>query len=151
MRAVDDALLAALRAIDADDLKVYDGYLGPVERDPLVPTKIEYPLPYVVFYSNIGDDHSPRLDGRSSRRSVFFQITYVGEDRRQAKWAGEKVRQRLEGQRIEVPGHRTYLVDLQLSERVRRDDNAISATGKPLFYGVDEYALSVTRTHQEVA
>jgi hypothetical protein len=148
MRVVDEAVLAAFEPLP---FEVHDGYVGPIQRDPLVPTKIEYPLPYAVYYSNIGDDHGYRLDGRPSRRSVFFQITYVGLDRNQAKAAGEQIRDLLERDQIVVPPHRVYNAKyLQTSERVRRDDNAISSDGAPLFYGVDEYALSITRTHQVV-
>jgi hypothetical protein len=147
MRAVDNAVLAAMRTA-LGTTKVHDG-LTAVRSEPGRPLVITYELPYAVFYSNVGDDHSPRLDGRTSRRSVFFSVNYVGLTRDQAKWAGEKIRDALEGRRLVVPGHRVWLVDIQESQRVRRDDDAIRPDGKPLFYGVDNYAVSITRVRQE--
>lgn len=155
MRVVDTAVFEALEAAgmwalglhEDDDLvppagaiRVYDA-VADADNEGKVVT---YPLPYAVYYSNVGDDHSPRLDGRNSRRSVFFPIIYVGEDRSQAKWAGEQIRAALTGSRLSVPDHRVWLVDVQESQRVRRDDDTTQPDGSPLFYGVDNYAVSIT-------
>lgn len=140
MRAVDTALLARLKAVPG--LHVHDGFVK-VDNDSNVVT---YPVPFVVFYSNVGDDHSPRLSGRNTRRSVFFSLTYVGLTREQSKWAGERARAALMDRRLTVPNHGVWLVDLQESQRVRRDDDALRPDGSPLFYGIDNYAISVTRT-----
>lgn len=139
MRVVDDAVLSAIRNAG---ITIHDG---------LVETSIDgkvvnYDLPYAVYYSSVGDDDNRRMTGRKRRRSVFFSITYVGLDRRQAKWAGEKIRDAIADRRISVPGYRTWLCDLQESQRVRRDDDAIRPDGSPLYYGVDNYALSIVLT-----
>lgn len=137
MRAVDDVVLAALAATGVD---IHDGL---VHADNSTNT-VTYELPYAVYYSSVGDDDNPRLSGRKGRRSVFFSVAYVGLDRNQTKWAGEKIRAALQGKRFVVPGYRTWLCDLQESQRVRRDDDAIRPDGSPLFYGVDNYAVSIT-------
>lgn len=146
MIAVDDVVLAVLRGTDID---VYDGQ--PVTT-PLTTADITaggrrtvpYPVPYLVYYSTIGDMAKRRLNGRRTRQAVYFSVTFVGLDRHQTKWAGEKARAVLEGQRLDIPGHKSWLCDLELSTRIFRDDDAIRPDGSPLFYGRDDYALSVT-------
>lgn len=142
MRAVDDVLLPLIATSGVD---IHDGLMltDSTEGSPVV----TYDLPYAVYYSSIGDDDNRRLSGRRGRRSVFFTVTYVGQDRNQAKWAGEKIRALLQDKRIAVPGHKTWLCGLEESQRIRRDDDAIRPDGSPLFYGVDNYALSITLTH----
>jgi hypothetical protein len=139
MRAVDDALLALLEAtgIDVNDVFVDADNSG---------NTVEYPLPYLIYTSSIGSDtHAPRLSGDYGLRSVFFSIMYVGEDRNQAKWAGEKVRAALRRARLSGTGIRkSGLIHLDESQRVRRDDDAIREDGTPLFYGVDLYSVTVT-------
>lgn len=141
MRVVDDVLIPRIRATG---VTLHDGNMTVATDGVQV---ITYQLPYAVYYSSIGDDDNARLSGRRGRRSVFFQVTYVGIDRNQAKAAGEKIRAVLQDQRIPVPGHKTYLCRLEESQRIRRDDDAIRPDGKPLFYGVDQYAISITLTH----
>lgn len=139
MRVVDDAILA----IDyGDDLTLLDGY---VPSDTAGQT-VTYPVPYGVYYSSLGDEHAPRLTGRRTRTAVFFSITYVGLSREQAKWAGERFRNQLSDRRLVIPGHKLWLIGLEESQRVRRDDDAIRSDGKPLFYGVDNYSVSLTKT-----
>ena len=149
MRAVDDVLLDLLRD-EAAPLVIHDGRAEPTQIDDVDNNTVEYELPYAVFTSNIGDDHSTgnsrRLAGGSTRRSVFFVLLYVGLDRRQAKWAGERMRDVLVDRRLVIPGHRTWLVELEESQRIRRDDDAPRADGLPLYYGIDHYAVSLTRT-----
>lgn len=139
MRAVDNVILTAL---EATGVNIHDG-LVVVDNTTNV---VSYPLPYAAYYSSIGDDDNRRLAGRKVRRSVFFSVVYVGADRNQTKWAGEKIRAALQGKRFVIPGHRTWLCDLQESQRIRRDDDAIRPDGSPLFYGVDNYAVSITLT-----
>lgn len=140
MRAVDDVVLGLLEAGGVD---IHDGDL---ELPPEGVTRkvVPYELPYAVYYSSIGSDDRRRKSGRSARRSVFFSITYIGEDRAQAKWLGEKIRGLLADRPIAVPGHRTWLCQLQESQRVRRDDEVMRPEGDPLFYGVDSYDIAVT-------
>jgi hypothetical protein len=143
MRVVDDVVLAAL---EATGVTIHDG-LVEVDNSTKVVT---YPLPFAVYYSSLGDedrDDNPRLVDVATRRSVFITLIYVGEDRRQAKWAGEKIRAALSDKRFVIPGYRTWKCRLEESQRIRRDDDAARPDGSPLFYGVDNYALSVTLTH----
>lgn len=161
MRAVDAALFAHLEdngfwvpvlhqeedpipEQPADTVVVHDGLVR-IDNTPVVVT---LDLPYIVYHSSIGDDDNPRLTGRKRRRSVFFSLMYVGEDRNQAKWAGELARNALQGKRIPVSDFpKTWLCGLEESQRVRRDDDAIRPDGSPLFYGVDDYAVSVMLTN----
>lgn len=140
MRVVDTAVLTAL---EATPVTVHDGLVLADNTTNIV----TYDVPYAVYYSSVGDDDNRRLSGRKGRRSVFFSVTYVGLTREQAKWAGEKVRAALQGKRLAIPGYRSWLCELQESQRVRRDDDAIRPDGSPLFYGVDNYALSIAITH----
>lgn len=140
MRVVDDAVLTRART---SGVTIYDG-LVEVDNSTNV---VSYPTPYAVFYSSIGDDDNRRLNGRDARRSVYFTVIYVGLDRNQAKWAGEKIRERLQYHRPVVTGWRSWPIQLQESQRVRRDDDAVRPDGSPLFYGVDNFAASVTRTY----
>jgi hypothetical protein len=146
VRVVDEAVLAVLNALPFD---IHEADVITDTEQSETQVVVTYDLPYAVYYSNVGDDHEPRLDGRTSRRSVFISLMFVGVDHNQAKWAGEKIREALEGKRIPVPGHKSFLMDLQESQRVRRDDDAIRPDGSPLFYGVDNYAMSITRVRQE--
>lgn len=129
---------------DAGQLIVHDGLVIANNEDKVV----TYDVPYVVFYSSLGDDttedENQRLDGRSRRRSVFFTMTYVGESPRSAKVAGQRIRDALAGYRLTIAGHRVWLTGVEESQRVRRDDDAIRPDGSPLFYGVDNYAVSIT-------
>lgn len=142
MRVVDDAVLATLSGIN---VPVYDG-VAEVDSNEAPVRVVTYDVPYAVYRSSIGDDGNSRLDGRWARRTVSFNLTYVGLDRRQAKWAGERIRDALQGKRLTVSGHKTWLCELLESQRIRPDHDAVRPDGSPLFYGVDTYALAVTLT-----
>lgn len=146
MNAVDAALVELLEATGLD---VNEAYVDTEnEAAPGTQVVVKYDLPYLVYYSNLGDDHfeDARLDGRARRRSIFFSITYVGETDEQAKAAGEKARKALSGKRITVDGKPSWLITCEVSQRVRRDDDAVTVDGTPLYYGVDEYATSIQIT-----
>jgi hypothetical protein len=164
---VDEAVFTALEAAgmwaeglhdengeaptSADMLRIMDGL---VEADNET-NVVRYDTPYAVYYSSLGDDpptpENMRMSGQRGRRSVFFSVVYVGADRRQAKHAGQRIRDALAGKRLTVPGHRVWLTGVEESQRVRRDDDAIRPDGSPLFYGVDEYAVSITLNHEGVS
>jgi hypothetical protein len=144
VRAVDDVVLARLAALDGFD--VHDGVLELDDSDGNLKI-VTYDLPYAVYTSSIGDDDKPRLTGRRARRSVFFSVLYVGIDRNQAKACGERIRESLQDKSIPVPGHQVWLCQLQESQRIRRDDEAVRPDGSPLYYGVDNYALPITIVH----
>jgi hypothetical protein len=145
MRAVDDVVLARLRA--AVGFEVYDGFfhLASPEGGPVV---IEYDVPYAVYFSSVGDDDEDtrRLSAHIPRESVFCSLTYVGVDRNQTKAAGEKLRAQMKRWRPMVPGFVCEIAQLLESQRVRRDDNAVRPDGTPLFYGVDNYAVGVRQS-----
>lgn len=134
---IDDIIIGILRAGGVD---LHDGLVEVNAADNVV----TYDLPYAVYYSSVGDDDNRRLSGRRQRRSKFWSITFVGEDRAQAIALGERIRDLLNDKRIPVPGRKTWLCSVQGSQRVRRDDDAIRPDGSPLFYGVDDYAMSHT-------
>lgn len=150
MRIVDDVILGLLRVAVPPATngkpRVHDGFVPVSDKDARV---ITADLPYVVFYSSVGADSNRRVSGQNGRRSVFFQVTYVGEDRAQAKWAGERQRAALADQVITVPGHKSWRVLLDESQRIRRDDDAARPDGTPLFYGVDTYSVAITRRPNE--
>lgn len=144
MRAVDTALLMMLEDTDLD---VNDSFVD-VDNDGVT---VAHPTPYLVYYASLGDNHNPRLTGQYGRLSKFFQITYVGITREQAMGAGEKARAALCGKRVAGEGiTRSWLIELDESQRVRRDDDAINPDGKPLYYGVDLYSVSVTLNSEGV-
>lgn len=145
MRVVDEVILARLANAGID---IHDGEMQLPPNDGSLRV-ITYKMPYAVYRTNVGDDDNRRLSGRSGRRSVYFTITYVGVDRTQTKWLGEKVRDLLQERHIPIPGHRSWLCRLEESQRIWRDDEATRPDGSPIFYGVDAYALSITLTHQE--
>ena len=140
MRVVDDAVLAR---VGGQGFNVHDGYFD--ARPPGELVVVSIPLPYAVFYSSVGDDdeETRRLCARAPRESVFFTFTYVGADRNQTKWAGERLWARMKRWRPDVEGQVCEVVQRLESQRVRRDDDAIRPDGSPLFYGVDNYAVGV--------
>lgn len=159
MRLVDEAVFTRLEtagmwatglhdtaaaAAPAGAMVVFDGR-AEFDTDGKV---VRHALPYAVYYSSLGDDpptdSNIRLTGQRGRRSVFFSVTYIGGDSRQTKWAGQKIRDALADVRLVVPGHRLWLVSVEESQRIRRDDEAVRPDGSPLFYGVDNYAVSLT-------
>lgn len=145
MQVVDDAVLALLRAavppVSGDD-RVHDGYV-PTTYDAGAKI-ITAVLPYLAYFSSLGDDSNRRMSGPNGRRSVFFQVTYVGDSREQAKLVGARQRAALRDKRISLPGRNSWPIILGESQRIRRDDDAARPDGSPLFYGVDLYSVAVT-------
>lgn len=132
MNTVDDVVLELLEAVLAH---VHDGQVPVDDSDSNVVTSA---LPYVVYYSNLGDDDTRRYSGRATRREVTFQITYVGGTREQAKWAGQRARGALADRRLWPEGPRMRLAE---SQRVLPDNDARQPDGGSLFYGADQYAV----------
>lgn len=124
-------------------------YVGEPGIDPLTTEKqvVTYPVPFATYASALGDDdpQSARLTGRRTRLSVPFYLTYVGGTLEQAKWAGERLRLKLNRVRlVDVPGCRP--IHLEVSQRIRPDYNVMRPDGSPLYYGIDEYAVSIHTT-----
>lgn len=143
---VDDAVLSLLRAVSvAVAAQVPPGYLGVfdsyvTDSDENDKT-ISAPTPYLVLYSSLGDPDGHSLAGPAGVTVQEFQVTYVGKDRRQAVWAGEKARTALRDVRLgSVP--RNPVIRLSNDTLlVRRDDTWTRPDGGPLFYGADRYSL----------
>lgn len=122
--------------------------------DPMTDTQvtISYPVPFATYTSSLGDDDNMRLTGRKTRRSVFLVFTYVGITMTQAKWAGERIRLKLQRHRPVISGHRAWPIDLELggSDRIRPDYNVLRPDGSALYYGIDRYAVSIVLTETGV-
>lgn len=144
MRAVDNAVLALLREYMGGADQVHDGQLIPPRAPGAQPVVVSYPLPLVIYTSNVGADANRRLAGRRVRRSVFFSLTYVGTTPAQTKWEGEKIRALLERRRLTVVGFpKVWAVNHLSSDRIRRDDDVMRPDGSPLYYGIDDYECSL--------
>jgi hypothetical protein len=149
VRAVDEVMLELLGLIippidnpvtgAQDESRVHDGQVVADNTSKVV----SYALPYIVYTSNTGDVDNPRLSGRRLRRSVFMPLKFVGEDRNQVKAAMEAVEAQIADRHILVPGFKTWKCRLEVSTRVRRDDDAIRPDGSPLFSADQEYAMSL--------
>lgn len=144
MRVVDDAIVALLETtgIDINTAFVDVDYSGQV---------VTFPTPYITYTSNVGDDHNERLSGHRGRRSVFFSLMYVGLTYEQAKGAGEAAHQALYRQRVSGAGiTKSWLIEIETTQRVRRIDDVLRPDGKPLYYGVSEGHVSVTLNSEGV-
>lgn len=165
MRVVDTALLGEVgRGQDSahPDRKALGGliggdanlpiWVGETGIDPLTTTvvRVDFPVPFATYTSAVGDDDNMRLSGRRVRRSVPFYLIYVGSTLDQTKWAGERLRLKLERHRLAVSGLRSWPIRLEESQRVRRDDNVMRPDGSPLWYGIDSYAVSIMFTQTGV-
>ena len=131
--SADDDILALLEAVP--NLNVYDGYVDADESAKV----ISVPMPYVVFYSSPGYDNDVRQSGQVAGRVLGFQITAVGVDRRQAKWALDKARTALSRKRL----NGNLIKRADDNQHVRRDDDYTRPGGLPIFYGVDKYSVAV--------
>lgn len=131
----DDALLALLRTDPV--LNVHDGYVDADETQKI----ITVPLPYVVFFSGLGDDIDERLGGRVGGSAIPFQTTYVGGTPEQARWAGQKARAAVSRKRVVLSGRESGLIRLVVSSLIRREDTYTRPGGGPLFFGVDQYEV----------
>lgn len=167
MRVVDKALLGEVgRGQDAEhpDRLALGGLIGGdpnlplwdemTSIDPFTPGKVTvtYDVPFATYASAIGDDdpETARLSGRRMRLSVPFYLTYVGATRDQAKAAGERLRLKLVRTRLSIDDVRVWPITLEESQRVRRDDNVMRPDGSPLYYGIDQYAVSIMLTQTGV-
>lgn len=164
MRIVDAAIIGNVgNGQDGnDDRLALGGIIGGDEHLPVWDTEVgidpfaigkpvvTYPVPFASYASAIGDDDNPRLSGRKVRRSVPFYITYVGTTRDQAKWAGERLRLKLQRRRLDIDGFRVWPIQLDQSQRVRHDDNVMRTDGSPLYYGIDWYSVSIMLTQTGV-
>lgn len=155
---VDDVVLYLLGGDKVDTgefgplgIAIFRGQQAPFQTSPhphmpevSLPV-VHYNLPYATYTSNVGLDTHRRICGDGSRVSTFFAVTYVGEDQWQAKWAGQRIRDALRP-RLTVAGRKTGKPLVDVSPRIWRDDDVMRPDGSPLYYGIDEYAVSTART-----
>lgn len=148
---IDDVILFALGGDKVGTgepgplgVTIWDGLMKPFPLNDEGKAVVTYDLPYAVYTSNVGLDTHRRVCGGTARTSTFWAIQYVGADRWQTKWAGKRIRDALRG-RLTVAGRRTGIPICDVSPRIWRDDDAIRPDGTPLYYGVDEYAVSAPR------
>lgn len=140
MTSADDAVvLATLDAVP--NLNVYDGHVTDSDPSTMIVTAA---LPYVVLY-RFGDDAEPgdSLAGTSGAHLSRFQVTAVGETAEQARWAAEKARTVLDRVRLTFPSGSRFVRHDGTSLAVVRDDTWTRPGGKPLFSGVDRYAVLI--------
>lgn len=131
--SVVDAILARLRtAMDP----VYDGEV-PVDDSgrPLVQR-------YAVLYADPGHRSAEDLARTADRYVLRWQVTSVGEDRRQAEWVAVQCRDAVLDERLAADGWELGAVEHTSSSPIRRDPDI---PGGELFYAVDTYALPATR------
>lgn len=145
MRVVDTAILAAL---EGGGLTVHDGAVPSQTGDN--GTVVVSAVPYVVYWSALGDDSTDdaRVGGPGGLAVVNFQVTFVGQDRAQAKWAGEKADKVLFRSPLTVAG-RTRRATLTASQRVIPDTSVkvLLADGSYVhpFYGALQGAVAAAR------
>lgn len=135
MRVLDEAVLAMLNG--GENLNVHDGE-APADVEAKV---VSVALPYVVYIPESPIDGPALYDGSTTARDMEFDVMYVGADRNQAKAAGERAESRI---RRLSPGVRFGIVRKVDASGVRRDPTYTRPGGKPLFYGVDRYAVTVS-------
>lgn len=131
--SLNDELLTRLKtAVDP----VYDG-LVPVDDKgrPLVQR-------YAVLYAAPGQRTAEDMARTADRFDLRFQVTSVGEDRRQAEWVATRCRDALLDERLVADGWHLGVIEHYSSSPIRRDEDI---PGDPLFYAVDTYALPATR------
>jgi hypothetical protein len=143
--------LGGLIGGDALGFPIYEAIAG---VDPMSDEKqtLSYPVPFATYTSSIGADDNPRLTGRKTRRSVFLVFTYAGVTSKQAKWAGQRIRLKLERHRPVIPGYRAWPIagEIDGSDRIRPDFNVLRPDGSALYYGIDRYAVSIVLTETGV-
>lgn len=140
MSSADDAtVLAVLDAIA--NLNVYDSHVTDSDPDTQV---ISAALPYVVFWGGYDDDApGDSLAGTSGAHLTDFRITFVGETREQAKWAGELARTALNRKQITFGARSRFVRCTDNSGYVTRDDTWTRPGGAPLFSGIDQYEVLI--------
>lgn len=152
---VDDAVLELLAAdarivlwegpatVVGDLVPLFDGH---VEDSDEAEKTIGAPLPYLIFYSTPGRPTRPRVGRSSTMREVEFQVTGVGMDRWQAKWAADVAEGILDEATITPAGDRTRRIRrTDDSLYVARDDTWTRPDGGPLFMCPARYTAGTKR------
>lgn len=132
----DDAVLELLRAVP--NLTVYDGSVDVDETQKVILVE----LPYVVFWSTTPRDNGPRFSGRVTGGVTNFQLTGVGEDRRQTKAVLDRAQVAISRKRVGG----SLIKHSDDNQPVRRDDDYTRPGGEPIFTGVDRYSVAASRS-----
>jgi hypothetical protein len=138
--ADDKVILTVLRNLE-NPLTVHDGDVPDSNPDTRV---VSADLPYIVAYF-LMDDPAPgdSLGGTSGAYLSGFQLTGVGETREQAKRALERAKAALDRKHVTFPAGKRFVRRTDDNQHVRRDDTWTRPGGKPLFFGVDRYAVLI--------
>lgn len=154
--ALDTAVLALLDASPkillwksksthiGDLTALYDGRVEDADEKAMT---IGAPLPYLVFHTTPGRPVRPRVGRASTMRTVEFQISAVGEDRQQAKWAAELAETVLDGQTVlEAVGARPRRISRTAdSPYVTKDETWTRPGGRPLYLVATRYVATARR------
>lgn len=132
---LDDHTEALLAALDPAPFSVGDG-VAPRNAD-----KTELDPPYAVLYSLPGGRFDGPLSDSQADVTLVYQITGVGETRRQAQIVIDVCRDLMKKANVTVTNRRVRdLKHLTPNSGVIRDDDLPN----PLFYGYDRYELDTT-------
>lgn len=155
MRALDDVLLPHFGDPQPDNdyyffspevgVHVYDGDFD--ARPGAGQRQVNYKLPYAIYHSSTGreDPDTQRLSADIPRDQARFSLKVVGTDRKQTKWAIERLQARLRRLRPVVSGFNCDVVEHDSSAEIYPDETAVQQDGTPLFYGVERFAVGVRR------
>lgn len=127
VREHTDGVIAAL---EAAELAVGDAE-GELEGEDLQ-------APYCVVYSIPGGSRGGSLENPHEDAELVYQVTCVGETRRQAEWVADKANVLLAG--FPVTGRSIAFVEISSNPGVRRDDTV----SPPLFYATPRYRIKST-------
>lgn len=144
---LDAWIIDALETAMPTPEQVHDGLVTLPRSAPGEPVVVRYELPYVTFTSSVGAVSNRRLAGRVGRHSAFWSLMFVGETREQTIACGQVCRNALLDVRPQIEHdtlgeYRFWPIELEESQRVYRDDDAVNIGGNPLFYGVDNYSVA---------
>jgi len=125
VREHTDAVIAALEA------------LGLTVGDAVAPAGID--PPYVVVYAIPGGGTAGPLATPHDDAVLVYQVTCVGDSRKQAEWLEDSALSLLTGG-IAVTGRRVLWIALDLSGGVQRDDQVTP----PKFWSAPRFRIATT-------
>lgn len=142
--AVLDAVSGITLFVDSTSTPTANLWDGHVRDSDAAAMTVSARLPYLVFYAMtdapaVGDS----LAGTSAAYLTEFQLTGVGDSREQAKFLLEKAKAALDRKRLTFPSGPRFVRRTDDNQWVRRDDTWTRPGGKPLFFGVDRYAVAI--------
>jgi hypothetical protein len=97
-------------------------------------------VPYAVVYPIPGGRTTGTLAAKDDDVVLVYQVTCVGESRKQAEWAADKARALLTPGSVSVTGRKVLTVYLDFNGGVERDDDVAPA----LFYCAPRFRITTT-------